>query len=208
MNTTNLAGRLIQFNKPIEQIDFENLQPNDWKFLNLYKCPVMDGSPIPPLGDNIYWFVDEHGVQPPSYDPRLLLLNEDARPTNVKSTTYPNYNMFFFKYTVSNRSVDEVRESIINEEKLANANLDKEADVSTMNTFVQGYLCAVAAGLNPTDAQVNAYNRQADVQEKKAKNADNRLLLIAELESGNFNIDISSGWNNDNIAPGGYPFSN
>jgi hypothetical protein len=208
MDTTNLAGRLIQFTKPIEDVDFENLQPGDWKFLSLYKCPVMNGSPIPPLGNNTYWFVDEHGVQPPSYDSRLLILNEDARPTNVKSTLYPNYNMFYFKYTVTNRTVEEVTQAIITEEKLANANLDREADVSTMNTFVQGYLCAIADGIPATEAQINAYNRQGDVQLKKAKNADNRLLLIEQLTGGNFNIDISAGWNNDNIAPGGYPFSN
>ena len=207
MNTTGLKGRLIKFIKPIEQIDFENLLPTDWQFLDLYDCPVMDGSAFD-LGDNTYWMVDERGPQPLSYDPRLMKLNEDARPTNIKSETYPNYYKYYFNYITINRSKDEVKASIIAEEKLANANLDKEADVTTMNTFVQGYLAAKAEGIDPTEPQINAYNRQADVQVKKLRNADNRIDLIAQIEADNYNIDISAGWYKDDVAIGGYPFSN
>ena len=207
MDSSNLQGVLIQWLRPKTEIDFENVLPTDWQFLKTLQCPLMDGSAFE-LPNGQEWLANENGEQPYNYDPRLFVLNSDTRPTNRPHSEYPNYNTYFTKYDLVKRTVEEVSASIIQEEKMANNSLDTEADVNTMNTFALGYLIAKANGLTPTQEQENATTRLADVQMKKNKNAQNRLLLISQLEAGNFNIDISSGWEGDNISLGGVPFSN
>jgi hypothetical protein len=208
MDSSNLQGVLIQWTKPKSEIDFNNVQSTDWKYITAMQCPIMDGSALPDLGDNYEWLANEQGIQPMSYDSRLHILKNDSRPTNTPHSQFPNYNRFFTSYELEHRSVEEVSASIIQEEKMANTSLDTEADVATMNTFVLGYLAAKAEGIDPVESQINAYNRQGYVQLKKAENAGNRIALIAEITNGNYNIDISAGWERDNIKVGGFPFSN
>ena len=208
MDSTNLQGVLIQWLRPKNEIDFNDVKSYDWKFIKTLQCPVMYGDALPDLGDNMEWLANESGTQPLDYDSRLFVLNIKSKPTNVAHSLFPNYNRFFTSYELTRRTDEEIIESIIQEEKLANSQLDDEADVNTMNTFVLGYLAAKADGIQPVQAQINAYNRQAYVQAKKAQNAANRIELIKQLNLGNYNIDISSGWERDNITVGGFPFSN
>lgn len=208
MDTSNLQGILIQWLKPKTEINFSNVLPTDWKFIKAMQCPIMDGSPLGDLGDGYEWLAIENGIQPLDYDSRLLVLIEDGRPTNTPHTEYENYNRFYKQFGLETRTVEEITESIIQEEKMANTALDLQADSETMNTFVLGYLVSKASGIAVTEAQQNAYDRQGYVQLKKAQNASNRIELIRQLSIGNFNIDISSGWERNNIAVGGFPFSN
>lgn len=208
MDSSNLQGKLIQWLRPKSEIDFNDVQPTDWKFISNMPCPIIDGSVIPDLGNNMEWLANEQGVQPLNYDSRLFVLNYDSRPTNTPHSQFPNYMRFFTAYELKHRTVEEITESIIQEEKMANTALDTQADVATMNTFAFGYIAAKQEGLEPTEAQTNAYNRQAYVQLKKTQNAANRIELIRQLNLGNYNIDISAGWENNHITEGGFPFSN
>lgn len=208
MDTSNLQGVLIQWLKPKTEIDFNDVKSTDWKFITAMQCPIVDGSALPDLGDNYEWVANEQGVQPINYDSRLYVLVNDSRPSNTAHSVFPNYNTFYTSYALEHRSIEDVTASIIQEEKMANNALDAEADVSTMNTFVLGKLDAFTNGLAPVEAQINASNRLVYVQQKKAQNASNRIELIHQLTLGNYNIDISSGWERDNITVGGFPFSN
>jgi len=207
MNSSNLQGKIITYNKPKAEINFSELQQSDWSFKSNYQCPVVDGEAFD-LGGNDEWLVVRYGDRSATLDGRLWNEIEDSFPTNTLDSEFPNYKKFMYVYEYAHKSIDEITPSIIQEEKLANTALDEEADVAVMTTFVLGYLAAKATGLQPTEAQVNAYNRQAYVQLKKQQNASNRIELINQLNLGNFNIDISTGWERDNITVGGFPFSN
>jgi len=207
MDSSNLQGVYLQWLRPKTEIDFNNVLSTDWQFIKTLQCPVIDGSAFD-LGENYEWLANEQGVQPIYYDSRLLVLIEDARPSKTHHSLFPNYKRFYRADALEQRSIPEISESIIQEEKMANTALDQEADVAVMTTFVLGYLAAIASGLVPTEAQVNAYNRQAYVQQKKSQNAANRIELIRQLNLGNYNVDISLGWERDNITVGGFPFSN
>lgn len=207
MDTSNLQGVLIQWTKPKAEIDFLNMKPTDWKFITAMQCPIMDGSVLPDLGENYEWLANEEGIQPLDYDSRLFVLNQDARPTNTTHSLYPNYKSYKTNYSLVHRTIEEVTNAIIQEEYAANNALDVEADVATMNTFALGYLRAKQAGGTPTEKQENAVIMLDDIQMKKSKNGGNRAMLIGQLALGNFNIDISSGWERDNVPTLGEPFN-
>jgi len=207
MDSSNLQGILIQWLRPKTEIDFQNVLSTDWMFIKNMTCPRMDGGLLGDLGNNMEWLAIEDGIQPLDYDSRLLILVEDARPTNTPHSDFPNYKRFYKQYALQNRTVAEVSESIIQEENAANNALDSEADVATMNTFALGFLIAKQGGNTPTSKQINAVSMLEDIQVKKSKNGSNRAMLIEQVKHGNFNIDISSGWERDNIPTLGEPFN-
>lgn len=207
MDSTGLMGVYIQWLKPIAEIDFNNVKSSDWQRIAEFGCMVMDGSYFD-VGEGYAWMPREQGECPIDYDSRIFVLVSDTQPTNTPHSVWPNYKRMYTKYSLERRTDAEIIESIIQEEKMANNQLDLQADSETMNTFVLGYLVSKANGIPVTEAQVNAYNRQGDVQFKKAQNAGTRIEMIRQIGLGNYNIDISLGWERNDIAVGGFPFSN
>jgi hypothetical protein len=83
----------------------------------------------------------------------------------------------------------------------------KEAEESKLSFFMSAYTLAIAKGVEPTAEEANAEKRHADVVYKMAQNAARRVYLVEQFTSGNV-LDISEGFERDNIAIGNTPFVN
>ena len=201
-----IYGVVIQWvNK--KTVDFNNVQDSDYRLIKPHSlCPTSDGNPVS-FDDPSYEWLIERSISCPDYDPRIYLQGVSTLPTNTPDEQWPNYNKYLTKYSLVKRTNDEIITAIRAEEANANTALINEGEKDKTSYFMQGYLNAMLSNVAPTEAQVNAEARHADIEMKMSKNAANAELLISQLNAGQ-NIDLSSGWEYDHLPVGGFPFAN
>jgi len=192
-----LKGRLIQWSA--DRMSFETLNYNP--------CPVMLGEPLQDMGEGIEWYADYEPLPPIDYDQRIYIRVVKQQPTEIPHPEWAMYKTFQITYDKEKRSIEDIIKSIQIEEQNANAALLKEAEESKLNFFMAAYTLAIAQGVEPSDEAKNAEIRHSDVTYKMAQNAARRVYLIDEFTAGNV-LDISSGFERDNIAIGNAPFQN
>jgi len=192
-----LRGRLIQWNA--DHTSFETLNYNP--------CPVMLGEPLQFMGEGIEWYADFEPLPPVSLDQRVYIRIDISQPTDIPHPEWPMYKTFQTTYDKEKRPLSEIIKSIEAEEQNSNAALLKEAEESKLSFFMASYTLAIAKGVTPTAEEQNAETRHADVVYKMAQNAARRIYLIEQFTAGVV-LDISSGFERDNIAIGNTPFIN
>lgn len=204
-----MKGVIIEWLKPKTSIDYNNLvEGTDYRIINPNnEYPRSDGEPVEFIGFPNYEWLKRVYTPQPNYDPRLYVLQVSEKPTNVKDTIYPKINTFVQSYQVIERSKADIIASIRLEQQMADGSLYQECDINKLSVLMLGYNTSIAKGLTPSEAQVNAYNRQQYIELKIQQNAANADTLIEAINNGQM-VDISSGWENDNVPAGGFPFSN
>jgi len=192
-----LPGRLLQWDAT--HTTFETLNYNP--------CPVLLGEPLQNMGEGIEWYADYIPVPAVEYDQRVYIRIDVQGPTDIPHPDYPMYKTYQFTYDKEKRELPLIIKSIQQEEQNANAALLKECEESKTLFFMAAYNRDIAKGVEPSDEAKNAEVRHADVTYKMAQNAARREYLIAEFTAGNV-LDISSGFERDNLAVGNAPFQN
>lgn len=190
-----LKGRTIQW----------NADKSAFEILNYNPCPVLMGEPIPFMGEGVEWLADYIPVPPISYDQRVYVRIDKQQPSDTPHPEWPMYKTWITTYDKEKRPLADIIKSIEAEEANANAALLKEAEESKLSFFMSAYTLAIAKGVTPTDEEANAEKRHADVVYKMAQNAARRVYLIEQFTAGNV-LDISEGFERDNIAIGNTPF--
>jgi hypothetical protein len=202
----NLNGIIVEWLKdkseidllnPIEGVDYIVAVPN-----KVY--PRSDGQPVVFDGyPNYEWLTKVSAPQPP-YDDRFYILQVQNYPSNIPDLTNPLIMGYTQKYEKERRANEQIIASIRQEEQAANNALYLESDYKTMNVLCADYSAVVSEGNTPSQEQVNARLRVADVSSKVLLNAANATALIDAVIAG-LTPDITSGWEKDNIVPA-YPF--
>ena len=192
-----LPGRLIQW----------NADHSSYEILNFNPCPVLLGEPLQDMGPGVEWLADYIPVPAVELDQRVYIRIDVQGPTDFPHPEWPMYNTFQTTYEKEKRPIADIIKSIELEEQNANSALLKEAEESKLLFFMAAYNRDIAKGVEPSDEAKNAELRHADVTLKMAKNASRREYLISEFTAGNV-LDISSGFERDNIAVGNSPFQN
>jgi len=200
-----IYGVLVLWNNKAG-VDFENVKDTDYALVKAAEFPRQDGEPLEGLPENYEWLENCIPFAAPDYDPRLFVLNESIQPTNIPHPVHPNYNQYRTTYSLVRRADELIIASVRQEEASANNSLLTEAENSKLNYFATGAALTLAQNLPLSEAEQNAMTRHADVQMKMSKNAANADLIISKIIAKE-NIDISSGWEKDNIAEGGFPFA-
>lgn len=203
---TQISGVFIQWKHKDTQ-NFNDVKDGDYTLINSNPCPVINGEPIPTMPDGYEWLANNTESNPVTYDPRIFIELQHTLPTNLPHPQWPMYNQYRTTFSLEKRSTDQIVESVRQEERLANNTLITEAEKEKMDKFTTGYLISISKGLSPDEAQLNAVARHQDVEVKMNRNASNAEGLIGRILLGE-NVDISSGWEYDNIPVGGFPFSN
>lgn len=211
MNSENLQGILIKWNKPLAERDYNNLQEGDFTVLNHNKqCPVTDGSQVIfsglPEADLYEWLMRKEGERLQGYDYRLFVENQIQRPTNTKDTVFTNYNIWATEYAVIRRSDDEIIAAIRQTENEANLSIQSESEKAKMSMLVPAVNDKVSQGLTLNDAEQAVRTRMLEIAEKAFRNAANAELLINVVKAGG-TPNLDSGWEYDNITPQGFPFT-
>jgi len=195
------AKTSVNFPNVVLGVDYELIKGS-------HQCPNSDGSVVGFIGYQSYeWLANFEAPQHPDYDNRLYVLNQDTRPTNVKHPDFPNYNQYATVYTLVKRSNEEIIASVRAMESQANSAIVSEGEQSKTN-----YLATVAINKKqleiPLDLiDTNSLARLVEIADKIRRNADNASVLIAKVNA-NETVDLSAGWEYDNITKGGIPFAN
>jgi len=194
---TTLPGRTIQWNA--DHTSFETLNYNP--------CPVMLGDPLQDMGEGIEWYADYIPTPAVDLDQRVWIRIDIQGPTDITHPEYPMYKTFQTTYEKEKRELSLIIKSIEQEEQNANAALLKECEESKTLFFMAAYTRDIALGVEPSDEAKHAEVRHADVTLKMNKNAARREYLIEQFTAG-IVLDISSGFERDNLAVGNSPFQN
>lgn len=194
---SQLKGRTIKW----------NADKSSFEILNYNPCPVLMGEPIPFMGEGVEWLADYIPVPAISYDQRIYVRIDKQQPSDTPHPEWPMYKTWITTYDKEKRPLADIIKSIEAEEANANSALLKEAEESKMTLFMSSYTLNIAKGVEPTDNEKNAEARHADVTYKIAQNAARRTYLIEQFTAGNI-LDISDGFERDNIAVGNTPFVN
>ena len=211
MNSENLQGILIKWNKPLAERDYNNLQEGDFTILNHNKpCPVTDGSPVVfsglPDADMYEWLMRKESQRLEGYDYRLFIENQIQCPTNTKDDVFVNYSIWKTEYSVIRRTDDEIIAAIRQTENEANLSIQSESEKAKMSMLVPAVNDKVSQGLTLNDAEQAVRTRMLEIADKAFRNAANAELLINTVKvAGTPNLD--SGWEYDNITPQGFPFT-
>jgi len=167
----------------------------------------MLGEPLQFMGEGVEWYADYIPVPALDYDERVYIRIDVQGPTDFPHPEWPMYKTYQFTYDKEKRALPLIIKSIELEEQSANSALLREAEESKLSFFMAAYTLAIAKGETPSDEMVNAEARHADVTYKMARNAARRVELIEAFTAGQV-LDISSGFERDNIAIGNSPFQN
>lgn len=203
---TPLFGALVLWGNKAT-VDFNDVKDSDYTLVKCAQFPRADGEPIEGLPEGYEWLANCSGDTPPDYDPRLFVLNSDTRPTNIPHPEWPNYNQYRTQTSLTKRTNEEIISSIRQEEALANSSLVTEGETTKLSYLAMNATIRKVAGMQLSETDTNAIARHAEVSEKMLRNAANAELLINKV-TANENVDLSSGWEYDNISVGGYPFAN
>lgn len=204
MNSENLQGILIKWNKPLSERDYNNLQEGDFTVLNHNKlCPVTDGSSVVFSGlteaDLYEWLMRKEDERLQGYDYRLFVENQIQRPTNTKDAVFTNYNIWVTEYAVIRRSDDEIIAAIRQTENEANLSIQSESEKAKMSMLVPAVNDKVSQGLTLNDAEQAVRTRMLEIAEKAFRNAANAELLINAVKGGG-TPNLDSGWEFDNTG--------
>jgi hypothetical protein len=203
-------GVIINWLKPKASINFPNVVLGvDYELImGSHQCPNSDGSPVTFIGYPTYeWLANYDAPQHPDYDPRLYVLNVDTRPTNTPHPDYPNYKEYATTYQLVKRTNSEIIESIRAEEAAANSALVTEGEQTKTNYLATVAISKQQSGITLDTIDTNALARLTEVADKIRRNANNAANLITAINA-NQTVDLSVGWEYDNITVGGIPFAN
>lgn len=211
MNSENLNGILIFWNKPLSERDYNNLQDGDFTVLNYNKpCPVTDGSPITFTGvenaENYEWLVKSQGAIVEGIDYDLFSQNTVDRPTNTKHAEFVNYNIWLTEIQNVRRTNEELIQVIRDKENEANNSVLNESERNKLQMIAPAVNAKLASGLSLNTQEQAVYNRMLEVSQKAMLNASNAANLISIVNT-NGTPDIKSGWEYDNISSQGFPFA-
>lgn len=187
----------IDLNNPIENVDYIVRNPS-----KVY--PRSDGQPVTFDGYPNYEWLTKVSAPYPDVDNRFFIVTIQNYPSQIPDVTNPLIMIYTQKYGVERRPNEQIIDSIRAEEKAANNDLYLESDYKTMSVLCADYSAVVSEGNTPSQEQINARVRVADVSAKVLLNAANATALIDAVTAG-LTPDISSGWEKDNITPA-YPF--
>ena len=211
MNSEGRIGVLIKWTKPVEERDYNNLQPGDFVILNHnVVCSVTDGSLIDftgaPQAELYEWLLKSTAQRVEGIDYNIFTESIISRPTNTKDSELVNYNLWLTEYQTVRRTNEELIQVIRDKENEANTAVLNEAERNKLNMLSPALNAKLSANLPLNETEHKVYTRMQEVAEKAMINASNAASLIAIVTEGG-TPDINSGWEYDNITQCGYPFA-